>query len=169
MAITNNNPLLTGVRGRIGNLVVKQYKNGTVITLMPSYTKRKPTTRQKQHRDIFAAAVKYGRAEKHKHLLQYGQVARTESQDIYHKSIQAFMLAVRRIRQNEVKFESSWEGLGDKQFTAEMISLATSIVTGEYDKKQESVKKQAKAKVAKKAILKKAVLKKPIKKAAKKK
>ncbi len=136
MARSANNPLLTGLRGRIGNLVIKQYSYGTVITQMPSYTKRKPTPAQKRHRDMFAAAVKYAKAEKLKHIMKHGNAGRAESQDIYHKSIQEFMLSVKRIRQNDVVFERPWTGLTPKQISAEMISLATSIVTGEYDKKQ---------------------------------
>ncbi len=152
MARSDNNPLLTGLRGRIGNLIFKQYSYGTVVTQMPSYTKRKPTPSQKRHRDMFAAAVKYAKAEKLKHLMEHGNAGLAKSQDIYHKSIQEFMLAVKRIRQNDVIFESSWAGLTAKQISAEMISLATSIVTGEYDKKQAIKKAEA---VVKKPAVKK--------------
>lgn len=155
MGKTTNNPLLTGVRGRIGDLVVKQYKYGTVITLMPSYTKRKPTPLQKRHRALFAAAVKHGQAEKRKHLKEYGQVARSASQDIYHKSIQEFMLAIKSIKQNEVNFEKSWEGFSPKEVTMEMIQLATSIVTGEYAMKQAAAKAADRKAVVKSAVVKK--------------
>ena len=157
------------MRGRIGNLLVKQYKNGTVITLMPSYTKRKPTPLQKMHRAYFAEAVKRGKAEKLKHLMQYGQQARTESQDIYHKTIQEFMLAIRRIKENDVNFESSWEGLSDKQFMAEMIKLATTIVSGEYYKKWPAPAAAKATAAPKKAAAKKAAVKKKVKKGAGKK
>ena len=51
MGKTVNNPLLTGVSGRIGDLLIKQYKSGTVITMMPLHNKRrKPTDRQKHQR-----------------------------------------------------------------------------------------------------------------------
>ena len=163
MGKTTTNPLLTGVRGRIGNLVVKQYKHGTVITVMPSYTKRKPTARQKEHRAIFAAAVKFGKAEKLMHLTKKGQAARTESQDIYHKSIQEFMLAVKSIKQNEVNFEKSWDDLSPKQHTIEMINLATSIVTGDYAKKQAGAKAPDKKRAVKKAVVKKEPVKKVVK------
>jgi len=91
MGKTNHNPLLTGVRGRIGDLVIKQYKEGTVITMMPSYTKRKPTRRQKEHRAVFAAAVKYAKAEQLKHILKYGNAGRKESKLIYFAALKAFI------------------------------------------------------------------------------
>lgn len=163
MGKTTNNPLLTGVRGRIGDLVVKQYKHGTVITVMPSYTKRKPTPGQKTHRAIFAAAVRHGQAEKLKHLTKYGQIARSESQDIYHKSIQEFMLAIKSIKQNEVDFERSWEGFSPKEFTMEMIKLATSVVTGEYAMKQAAPKATDIKAVVNCAVVKKKSEKKVVK------
>ena len=62
MAIIPENSLLSQLSGKLGNIVIKRYKNKTVITLMPSKkkkSKRKPTELKKIHEDNFAAAVKY--------------------------------------------------------------------------------------------------------------
>jgi hypothetical protein len=62
--------------------------------------------------------------------------------------------------ENEVNFERSWAGLTKKEFTAEVIRFAHTIVSGEYDQKQ-AVLEEAKMKAAAK---KKVVAKKPEKK-----
>ena len=98
MGLTNNNPLLTGVRGRIGNLLIKQTKYGTVITLMPDGVKRKPTRRQQQHRDIFAAAIKYAKAMKLEYIVKHGNAGRPESQEIYLAAIKDYVAAAREAR-----------------------------------------------------------------------
>jgi predicted nucleotidyltransferase len=46
--IVTGNPLLTGVSGKIKNLVVKQYKDKTVITSVPDMSHRKLSQKQKQ-------------------------------------------------------------------------------------------------------------------------
>ena len=157
MASTNNNPLLAGVRGRIGNLVIKQYKYGTVITQMPDFISTEPTEGQKRHRAHFAAAVKYAKEQKRNHINQYGFGAKPESQVIYLQSIRAFMAGIKRVMTNDVHFENSWEGWTDKQITADVIRIATEIVTGEYDKKWAVKEKEV---VKKSAAKKKVALKK---------
>jgi hypothetical protein len=62
MAILSNNSLLAALSGKLGNVVIKQYKNRTVITVLPSKkkkSKRKPTPLKKLNEDNFGAAVKY--------------------------------------------------------------------------------------------------------------
>ena len=64
MARTNSNGLLQGVSGRIGQLVIKQYAYGTVITSIPVMRpskKKKTGSLQNLHREHFAAAVAYAR------------------------------------------------------------------------------------------------------------
>ena len=166
MGKTVNNPLLTGVSGRIGDLLIKQYKSGTVITMMPSHNKRrKPTDRQKHQREVFSAAVKYAKVLRLQHIKQYGAAGLKEGQDVYHAGIRKFMLAVRRITENEVNFERSWAGLTKKEYTAEVIRFAHTIVSGEYDQNQ-ALLEEAKKKVAakKKPAVKNTVKKKVIRK-----
>ena len=161
MGKTVNNPLLTGVSGRIGDLLIKQYKSGTVITMMPSHNKRrKPTDRQKHQREVFRAAVKYAKERHLQHIKQHGAAGRKDGQDIYHAGIREYMAAVRRITENEVNFERSWAGFTKKEFTAEVIRFAQTIVSGEYDQNQ-ALLEEAKMKAAAK---KKPAVKKPEKK-----
>jgi len=166
MGKTVNNPLLTGVSGRIGDLLIKQYKSGTVITMMPSHNKRrKPTERQKRQREIFGVAVKHAKERRLQHIKKHGQAGLKDGQDVYHAGIREYMAAVRRIMDNEVNFERSWAGLTPKQFTAEVIKFAHTIVSGEYDQKQ-AVLEEAKVKAAaeKKVAVKKTAVKKIIRK-----
>jgi hypothetical protein len=46
--IVTGNPLLTGVSGKIKNLVVKQYQDKTVITAVPDMSGRKLSQKQKK-------------------------------------------------------------------------------------------------------------------------
>jgi len=58
MARTNNNPLLQGVSGKIGNqLVIKQYSYGTVISATPDMSRVKKSMLQKLAQQKFADAV----------------------------------------------------------------------------------------------------------------
>jgi altronate dehydratase len=60
MAIANLNALFKELKGALGKqIVIKQYKNKTVVTAYPSTKKRKPTKLQSIYRDDFAKAVKY--------------------------------------------------------------------------------------------------------------
>jgi hypothetical protein len=60
--ISRSNILLIGVSGKLGDIVVKQYKYGTVITKLPDMSKVKSTARQKKQRKRFAAAVAYAKS-----------------------------------------------------------------------------------------------------------
>jgi hypothetical protein len=62
MAIIPEHSLLSQLSGKLGNVVIKRYKNRTVITLLPAKKKKsrlKPTELKKLNEDNFAAAVKY--------------------------------------------------------------------------------------------------------------
>jgi hypothetical protein len=63
MARVYNNELLKGVSGKLGELVIKQYKYGIVISKKPSFNKRrKKTELQKLKQDNFKKAVKYAQS-----------------------------------------------------------------------------------------------------------
>ncbi len=64
MARTRSNGLLQGVSGKLGQLVIKQYAYGTVITTIPTVrpsVKKRTGPLQNLHREHFAAAVAYAR------------------------------------------------------------------------------------------------------------
>ncbi|WP_290796167.1 nucleotidyltransferase domain-containing protein [Flavihumibacter sp. UBA7668] len=56
MKVTGN-PLLTGASGKIGNLVVKQYQDKTVITTVPDMSRRKLSPKQKENNELMSMAI----------------------------------------------------------------------------------------------------------------
>lgn len=60
MATGNLNVLFKELKGALGKqIIIKQYKNKTVITAYPVTIKRKPTKLQTVYRNDFTKAVKY--------------------------------------------------------------------------------------------------------------
>jgi len=57
--IVTGNPLLIGVSGKMKNIVVKQYKDKTVITAVPDMSKRKLSEKQKEANEHMLIAIKY--------------------------------------------------------------------------------------------------------------
>ena len=55
--IVTGNPLLTGVSGKMKNIVVKQYKDKTVITAVPDMSGRKLTQKQKDVNERMQLAI----------------------------------------------------------------------------------------------------------------
>ncbi|MCS3798857.1 nucleotidyltransferase domain-containing protein [Niastella sp. OAS944] len=55
--ISKGNPLLTGARGKVGNIVVKQYGDQTVITAVPDMSRRKLTQKQKDANEQMHMAI----------------------------------------------------------------------------------------------------------------
>src|SRR6478735_11806023 len=55
--ISKGNPLLTGARGKVGNLIVKQYGDQTVITTVPDMSRRKLTQKQKDANEQMHMAI----------------------------------------------------------------------------------------------------------------
>jgi hypothetical protein len=61
MAISSQNPLLFGFSGRIGNIVIKQYKDKTVISAVPDMAGRKLSPKQKAANKLMRDANVYAR------------------------------------------------------------------------------------------------------------
>lgn len=55
--IVTGNPLLTGASGKLKNLVVKQYKDKTVITTVPDMSRRKLSQKQKEVNERMQMAI----------------------------------------------------------------------------------------------------------------
>jgi hypothetical protein len=63
MAIANLNALFKELKGALGKqIVIKQYKNKTVVTAYPSSGNNKPSRLQSLYQKDFAKAVKYAQA-----------------------------------------------------------------------------------------------------------
>lgn len=92
MARTKNNPLLQGVSGKIGGqLVIKQYSYGTVISAMPDMSKVKKSRLQKIAQQKFAEAVAYARSISRNPLKKAAYAKKLEKgKSVYHAAIQEF-------------------------------------------------------------------------------
>ena len=55
--ISKGNPLLTGASGKLGNIIVKQYGNQTVITAVPDMSRRKLSQKQKDANEQMHMAI----------------------------------------------------------------------------------------------------------------
>lgn len=59
--IVTGNPLLIGVSGKMKNIVVKQYKDKTVVTAIPDMSGRKLSEKQKEANERMFIAIKYAK------------------------------------------------------------------------------------------------------------
>ena len=93
MAHSNNNPLLEGFSGAIGELVVKHYPNGkTVITKKPDMSRIKRSELQKVYQTKFAEAVAYAQAaERDPEKKAAFEKVLKKGQDVYHAALSNFL------------------------------------------------------------------------------
>lgn len=61
MASVKLNPILDQLRGKVGDLVFKQYGDETIISRAPDFSGYEPSEAQKAHRERFRQATLYGR------------------------------------------------------------------------------------------------------------
>jgi spore coat protein CotF len=91
MAIVTNNLLLAGVRGRIGNLLVRQNGKKTIISSMPDMKKVVPTALQLVKREIFKAAVAYAQnITRNPELKTSYQKKLKDGEKLYHFAIKEY-------------------------------------------------------------------------------
>jgi hypothetical protein len=62
MARVRNSLILEGLRGKIGEIVIKQYRYGTVVTKLPDMSNVKSTRLQKKKRKRFKEAVAFAKS-----------------------------------------------------------------------------------------------------------
>ena len=92
MARARTSALLSGLSGTIGDIVIKQYRYGTVISKRPDMTGVKPTNAQKKKRSVFAEAVEYAKAivadplQKEKFQRKIGR-----KKTVYHEAIREYL------------------------------------------------------------------------------
>lgn len=64
MALLNNNPLFNGLSGKLGGLIFRQVGGKTIVSAAEAKgTRKKPSPKQQEHLDKFAAAVRYAIAQ----------------------------------------------------------------------------------------------------------
>lgn len=92
MARMKNHVLLSGVRGRIGELVIKQYADGIVISKVPDMSRVKKSKLQQQKQDHFKEAVAYAKSIvcNSQKKTAYAKKLK-KGQSVYHAAIKEFM------------------------------------------------------------------------------
>lgn len=91
MARTNKKGILKDVSGKIGALLIKQYKNKIVISKLPDMSGVEPSALQQKNQSIFAEASKYATAIKNNPVIkkQYEKKIKN-GQDVFHYAIQEY-------------------------------------------------------------------------------
>ena len=91
MAIVKDNILIRGLSGRIGDVVVKHYKYGTVVAARPGRRKRKATKPQVSSQLIFLQAIAYARNINNDPKLKAAAALRNNTElSVYHFALQEF-------------------------------------------------------------------------------
>jgi hypothetical protein len=93
MAIANDNIIMRGQRGRIGNIIFRRWGENTVASLVPDYRKIRWSKAQKANRSRFKDATEYAHKvyndpEAYKHYLK----KRRGTQSVWNVAISDFML-----------------------------------------------------------------------------
>lgn len=116
MARTKNDPLLQHFRGKLGNLVLKQYKDCIVITKCPDMSRVKRTKKQKERNGRFKKAVAYAKSILRDPEARAAYEKKLQGKrSVYHAAIAEFL---------EKDSESPSTGSGD-------VADASTMVTGD--------------------------------------
>lgn len=124
--IVTGNPLLTGASGKIKNLVVKQYKDKTVITAVPDMSGRKLSQKQKDVNERMQMAIT---AAKHvtadPRLKQRAcEMLQVESNKVFRAIVKQFLLT----DGYGGIFEETGQEKLDKQTLTTLITIITTQV-----------------------------------------
>ena len=93
MAQTNRNILLHKLSGQIGKqIVIKRYRNKTVITAYPDMRKVTPSKAQQEKRNLFAEAVVYARTINNDPVKKSLYQKKTKKgQTVYHFAVREYL------------------------------------------------------------------------------
>jgi hypothetical protein len=61
MAIVVKSLILKSISGKLGEFVVRQYKDRTIVSMRPDRSRVRPSRKQKAHQAKFKRAVKYAK------------------------------------------------------------------------------------------------------------
>lgn len=92
MASVRKSIILKGISGRVGDIVIKQYRSGTVITKVPDMSGILPTKSQKKNRRRFSDAVKFAKsivADPDEHAAWKSKTRKGTS--VYHAAMRAYL------------------------------------------------------------------------------
>ena len=92
MGTVSNHALLAGIKGKVGSVVIKRYKNRIVICAMPDRSSKKPTALQKVKQQKFSDAVQYAKAIVHNPAKKAAYLEKVkEGEQVYHYAIREFL------------------------------------------------------------------------------
>lgn len=91
MAITENT-MLRSTKGRIGDIVIKQYGDKTVVSKYPDMSNIIPSDSQKEKRSRFADAVAYAKTINSSPILKADYLRRVgEVRSVYQHALKEFL------------------------------------------------------------------------------
>jgi hypothetical protein len=91
MAITENT-MLRSMKGRIGDIVIKQYGDKTVVSKYPDMSNIIPSDSQKEKRSRFAEAVAYAKTINSSPVLKADYLKRVgEVRSVYQHALKEFL------------------------------------------------------------------------------
>ena len=91
MAITENT-MLRSMKGRIGDIVIKQYGDKTVVSKYPDMSNIIPSDSQKEKRNRFAEAVAYAKTINSSPTLKADYLKRVgEVRSVYQHALKEFL------------------------------------------------------------------------------
>jgi hypothetical protein len=91
MAITEN-IMLRSMKGRIGDIVIKQYGDKTVVSKYPDMSNIIPSDSQKEKRNRFAEAVAYAKTINSSPILKADYLKRVgEVRSVYQHALKEFL------------------------------------------------------------------------------
>ncbi len=92
MARVIKNNIAEGLKGRLGDLVFKQYSYGTVVSKRPDRSKVKLSRKQKEANQRFVKAVAYAKKVMRTPALQTGYTNQLKKgKSLYHLALADFM------------------------------------------------------------------------------
>ncbi len=95
MAIVDNNPIIEGLRGKLGKMLVfRQRKGKTVVSVMPQKTNKPPSPAQVTRRTKFKLAVQYAQSVmQNPEASAWYTVRLGTHQSIYHAALSDYLHA----------------------------------------------------------------------------
>jgi hypothetical protein len=114
MATGNINALFKELKGALGkSIVIKQYKNKTVITAYPTKNNKKPTQLQKLYQDDFKKAIQYAQSILRNPVKKKAYEKKIkEGETVYHYAIKEYK------RKMGIKADGKAGGKGSQAFKA---------------------------------------------------
>jgi hypothetical protein len=92
MARVGKNPILKNAKGRIGNVIVKQYSYGIVLSKRPNMKRVKRSPSQKNEQTRFSKAVRFAQSILRDPKLKAAYAKKLKKgQSVYHAAIKEYL------------------------------------------------------------------------------